>query len=343
MLHETMSHVSMLHINRSSQLHAAVASRHRDVRDIYIYSLIQFREDPHNGEEIERRVDADTATRVIPFLCHFGPKLERVFLGGQRTNGGLVEGYVPAQHTLDEDSERMKTLINAFSGAFRSGALSRNTWVLGLHCPNSSRFRNMFMESSCLVCHNACNSFPLETVINFECEGSSLKYHNFLRPYYPDQIYGLDVCLNREQIESIVKERPGGRDMLYSETRFMSLLGRGTHYIIVPDEGEELYVVKYDEEELGDIQRFIKKSHMDVAKLSSDTVTGAIKRSFAEDERDPLPPRDKCYLAENSFHELKDMGLPIDESDFLNGDEWDGKKCKSARSIMNYSYNWRFT
>jgi hypothetical protein len=183
----------------------------------------------------------------------------------------------------------------------------------------------------------------LEAVIDFECEGSSLKYHNFLRPYYPDQIYGLDVCLNREQIESIVEERPGGRDMLYSETRFMSLLGRGTHYIIVPDEGEELYVVKFDEEELGDIEKFIKNSQMNVAKLSSDAVTAAIKRSFAKDERDPLPPRDQCYLAEGSFHELKDMGLPIDETDFLNGDEWDGKKCKSTRSIMNYSYNWRFT
>lgn len=47
----------------------------------------------------------------------------------------------------------------------------------------------------------------------------------------------------------------------------------------------------------------------------------AIRRSFAADERDPLPPKEQCYLAGGSFNALKDLGLPIVESDFQNEDE----------------------
>jgi hypothetical protein len=73
-------------------------------------------------------------------------------------------------------------------------------------------------------------------------------------------------------------------------------------------------------------------------------VTDAIRRSFAEDERDPTPPRDQCYLAQNSFYELQSLGLAIDEASFLNADEWSGEKHDSIHSTQLYShYNWRFT
>jgi len=83
-----------------------------------------------------------------------------------------------------------------------------------------------------------------------------------------------------------------------------------------------LYVVKYHDVELGHINRFMKRTSMDVTMLSTDEVTKAIRRSFAADERDPLPPpREQCYLAESSFNTLQDLGLPIEEADFLNEDE----------------------
>ena len=342
MLHEVMPSVTMLHLDSAVQLHAGIASsRYRHVRDIYIYSLIQDRDDNEDGGTV---VDQDTATRAVPFLCNF-PRLERVFLGRLNPSNGEVEGFVPTRHTLDEDNEYMDALINAFSGAFRSGALSRNLWVLGLRCPRSSRFTNMFGDSTCLVCHNACKSFPLESVADFECEGSSNKHRHGNPPdHYSEQLYSLDVCLAREEIDGIIiRKRPGGRDLLYSEARFFSLLGRGTRNIVVPDKGKVLYVVKYNKEELGDLRSFIQQTQIKVKMLSSEAVTDAIKRSFAEDERDALPPRDQCYLAENSFHELKRMGLVIDESDFLNADEWDGKKYNNIiRPVNLYLYNWRF-
>eukprot|EP00986_Skeletonema_menzelii_P015642 scaffold12293_cov154-Skeletonema_menzelii.AAC.3 len=41
--------------------------------------------------------------------------------------------------------------------------------------------------------------------------------------------------------------------------------------------------------------------------IPTDEVTEAIRRSFAADERDPLPPREQCYLAESSFNALKNL------------------------------------
>ena len=136
MLHEVMPLVTILHINKSTQLHAGIAKkRYRDIRDIYIYSLIEYtrRDDDEEdlvNEDNERgdiaTIDSDTAERAVPFLCHFG-KLERVFLGGQRRLSGRVDGFQPNGRTDNEDKERIKNLIDAFSGAFRAGACKYNT------------------------------------------------------------------------------------------------------------------------------------------------------------------------------------------------------------------------
>lgn len=358
MLYETMPLITMLHIDNSFELHAGVASRYLKIRDIYIYSLLLQVNDPRRCS-----VDQETADRAVPFLTKF-PNLERVFLGKQ-TNDRFreVQGFFPFQTSSIHDKHHMYKLIHAFSAAFRAGALSRKLWVLGLRCPRSCHHKT---SPRCMVCINACRSFPLESVGNFECNGSSSRYMVFndgIFDYsdlylsraaaddsalkhsgaYTEQLYSLDVCLGRDHIEDIVKSRPGGHDILYSQTRFLSLLGRGTRHIVVPDEGKVLYVVKYDAGELGELKNFIKHSKVDVTMFPPDVVTDAIKKSFAEDERDPLPPRDQCYLAKNSFDELKGMGLSIDETDFLNGDEWDGTKYCTIhpRSIYSY-YNWRF-
>ena len=92
-------------------------------------------------------------------------------------------------------------------------------------------------------------------------------------------------------------------------------------HVVITKDDKVLYVVKYHDVELGHINRFMKRTSMDVTMLSTDEVTKAIRRSFAADERDPIPPREQCYLAESSFNTLQDLGLPIEEADFLNEDE----------------------
>ena len=125
MLHEVMPLVTMLHINKSSQLYAgSIASRYNNVRDISIYSLIDYHllTNPEDLWEDPADIDEDTAERVVPFLSSF-PKLERVFLGGQNVNrDDNVEGFMPNDETDDEEKEIMKNLINSFSAGFRSGA-----------------------------------------------------------------------------------------------------------------------------------------------------------------------------------------------------------------------------
>ncbi len=211
-----------LHVDRPAQLHASVAYRYREVKDVYIYSLVNFLDRPDDEDVYECVLDEDTALRAVPNIS---------------TCSVLTRYGRPDDRTK--------------------------------------------------------------------------------------QIYGLDVCLRREQIEAIIKERPGGSDFLFSEARFLNLLGMGTRHVVVPDEGKELYVVKYDEIELGEIKRFVEEATLDVKKLSPEAVTGAIKRSFGADVRGPLHPSGQCYLSETSFYALKNMGIPIYKASFLNVDEWE--------------------
>ena len=323
----------MLHIDKSCHLHAGVTHRYGDVQDIYIYSLIEF--DFDLRQSFDCHLNEDTLTRALPFLCRFTSCLERVFLGGRRPNygqepnNGQVEGYKTDRFTR-EDDRKMKNFIDLFSGAFRAGALPTNLWIAGLSCCNT-------LTTSCKVCRNACESFPLMSVVDFENIDVIKKRHRKKANLFDEDIFGLTVCLERTQIEEIIMERRGGKDLLLSKERFMTLLGRGVRHVVITNDDRELYVVKYDEEELGQIERFIEHSPTDVTMLPTDEVTEAIRRSFAADDRDPLPPREQCYLAEGSFNALKDFGLAIDESDFLNKDE----ACYGYKNSY-FRYNWRF-
>lgn len=235
-----------------------------------------------------------------------------------------MEGYKTHRFT-DEDDTKMNNFIDSFSGAFRAGALPENLWIAGLSC--CKRRGNI-----CKVCLNACQSFPLKSVVDFENALVIKKRYRLEENRFDEDIswpvqvfdeviFGLNICLERTDIEEIVMKRLGGKDFLHSKGRFMTLLGRGVRHVVISEDDSVLYVVKYDDEELGQLYRFMKHSPVDITKLSKWEVTEAIRRSFAADDRDPLPPRKQCYLAESSFNYLKELGLPIDETDFLNEDE----------------------
>ena len=233
--------------------------------------------------------------------------------------------------------------------------VKKNLWVLGLRCPDSISKYNI--ASSCPTCIKACKSFPIDSVLNFEQGGSSESHLNGrpqqvydrldvlygFRNFFTEELSSLDVCLTLDQIEDIVSKRRGGNEALYSEERFLSLLGNGTRLVIIDKDDTELYVVKYDDHELKALTRFLEKSQFNVKTLCSDVVTEAIKRSFAADERDELPPRNRCYLAASSFLELRSMGIAFDEADFLNDDEWDGKRIEYDEKRDWDYYNWRFS
>jgi len=129
--------------------------------------------------------------------------------------------------------------------------------------------------------------------------------------------YGLDVCVEMAQIESIIESRPGGKELLRSEGRLLRLLGCGRRYKIVSDDGKSIHIVKYTTNELDEIKRVIEYAELDVKKLSIQKVSDAIMRSFANDDMDLIPPKDNRYLSEASLHHLTGkIGLSIDNEEF---------------------------
>ena len=138
--------------------------------------------------------------------------------------------------------QKVHTLIDLVSGSFRSaGGLLKSVQVMGLRCPYSGKVDNNENESECEVCKRACRSFPLDQVVKFDNEGSSA---GSVSLFSCKKTPCLDVCLSRSVIESIVEERPGGKDILRSNARLLHLLGRGSSDEIRSDDGQSLFIVR---------------------------------------------------------------------------------------------------
>ena len=203
----------------------------------------------------------------------------------------------------------MLSFIDQISGAFRTGALPRNLKISGLCCPDCDRYPS----NSCNTCERACKCFPLEAVVKFECRGSSVANAHSGRKY------GLDTCIPRNKVESIIENRPGGRELLRCDERLLRLLGRGRMYRLESSEGKTLYMVKFNDGDLKEIQRVIEYAEIDVRKLSAEKVSYAIARSFAIGESCSVPPKNQRYLSEESLDSLVNkISLPINKRDFEN-------------------------
>jgi len=233
-LYDAMPLVKTLHIDTALQMNIPLTSRFRDVTHINLYSLLRGRvnvdeEDEDNNEEI-LHVNYDAIIRVVPFLSAF-PNLQRVFFGGRWIDGEIATFSSHGSHGMirneyEEESRNIHTLMDNISGSFQSaGGLLKSVQVMGLRCPHSGQNGNDDDESECKACIRACKSFPLDQVINFDNEGSSVGLGDL---FSCKKAHFLDVCLSRSVIESIAEERPGGRDMLRSNARFFYLLGKGS-------------------------------------------------------------------------------------------------------------------
>jgi len=177
--------------------------------------------------------------RITPFICRF-PRLERVFLGGLRSDDdepsrNPIQSFIdiPFDWLAEEsdagasrrDGEIARGVIRSLSGAYRCGALSSKVWVAGPSCPRSERtFFSFALGDTCETCIDACKSFPIASVLDFENRGSSqtLRESDVGGDF---SICGVDVCLTRRAIEDIIAKRPGGKELLYSKKRLFQLLG----------------------------------------------------------------------------------------------------------------------
>ena len=171
--------VTELHINKSCQMHANVGRRFRNVRTIYIYTLIQRLREDFYGRGYDRNnlyfqprihqvVDFETTARAVLFAASFG-NLKKIYFGGMNVNGTWLYPVVPfsqigfGYNPLEEYKEHFSRLIDSISAGYRCGTLPPSLEVKGLMCPQCLR------NNECHVCRRACESFPADSVIEFVC------------------------------------------------------------------------------------------------------------------------------------------------------------------------------
>ena len=129
--------VEALHIQKASELNSALAKRFHNVRDVFIYSLVESEfllvgndDDSDEDDDIAEfySVNFDTCIRAVPFLSNSFPKLERVFFGGgAEANEEEYENLVPyvempdslQLQSFDTSHKNMSRLIDNISAAFR--------------------------------------------------------------------------------------------------------------------------------------------------------------------------------------------------------------------------------
>jgi len=108
-----------------------------------------------------------------------------------------------------------------------------------------------------------------------------------------------------------------GFRVLSPEERLMHLLGEGTRHVIHFTNEKTLYLVQFEDEQLGKIFEVFNDYKLDIKQLDGKDITEAIMRLFSGNDQVRTPPKDQCYLAVDAFRIMKElMCLPIDVKDF---------------------------
>jgi hypothetical protein len=152
--------VTTLHIRKAKEMDCGLSRHFRDVRDIFIYSLVQsemmtFRDDGEEEEDVQR-IDFETCIRAASFLSNNFPKLERVFFGSRDSNvvDEVLVPYVSISGPVGDRKSaqsNMSILIETLSAAFRCGALPQKLSIKGLCCVNFG-----YRVGDCASCQRAC-------------------------------------------------------------------------------------------------------------------------------------------------------------------------------------------
>ena len=156
--------VTTLHIRKAKEMDCGLSRHFRDVRDIFIYSLVQsemmtFGDDGEEEEDFQR-IDFETCIRAASFLSNNFTKLERVFFGSRDSNvvDEVLVPYVSISGPVGDRKSaqsNMSILIDTLSAAFRCGALPQKLSIKGLCCVN---FGYMVGDwtGDCASCQRAC-------------------------------------------------------------------------------------------------------------------------------------------------------------------------------------------
>ena len=311
--------VTTLTVNTSNEMNLTIARRFRDIASLTINSVytVSVEEEDSPEEFYEVNMKRLAVSRFVPFIGRF-EKLKVVEVGGTMADDGSVASIPVMNCCIWEEGEgypdladrdMMLLLIENISEGYKSGAIRKDTQILGLCCPDAKDRRGQNNVSNCVACEAAVKVYPLECVSRFDSRGSSATQALSGRSFF------YDCCLSRSQIDSLIEERPGGKELLLHEDRFHHLLSRGRRYEIPPDDsddrGEPLHIVEYTDALLEEISRAILSTGVNKKDLSASKVTDAIFRSFTHGSCRKMPSMNKCILASTSLGKLNEIRLPL--------------------------------
>jgi len=112
------------------------------------------------------------------------------------------------------------------------------------------------------------------------------------------------------------------------------MANEGGNQVFETPHGSSLYIVKYTDAELEELQRVLQYSGTEAARIPQEEVTRAIAQSFARDDK--VPPSNQCYLSKRSLIHLRDtLGLSIKDKAFSTPDVKVGHSIQLAQAVAD--------
>jgi len=160
---EAVKYVQTLNIMKSRQMRICAARRFANVEEVNIMCLLELTEEEHDVSGDLFSISLDVSSRAAPFFGVFS-KLARGFIGGLDSDGD--------RQTYDNDvvrggkgSDVYRSLLTAYVGAIKTGALSENIDCLGMQLWSLRDSSCREESSNCQWCKDILSHFPLNRLL----------------------------------------------------------------------------------------------------------------------------------------------------------------------------------
>jgi len=189
---EAVQYVHVLNIMKGCEMYIPAARRFTNVEEVNILCLFELMEEEDDeDEDVYSSISLEVSNGTVPFLGSFA-KLTRGFIGGLYSNGDrLIHDGNYASDIEDEDLYR--SLLSAYVGAIRTGALSQQIALEGMRVSLLGRFSCRGSSTDCQWCRDILSHFPLNDLLRFLVSPGR------------DNMF----CQTKQEVWRIVRSRPG--------------------------------------------------------------------------------------------------------------------------------------
>ena len=187
---EAVQYVQTLNVMRGCELYVPAARRFGNVEEVNILCLLELtgEVDDDDGSDLFS-MSLDVSNRAVPFLGSFA-KLTRGLIGGL-DSGGDRQIYDHDYVKNNQGGDLYRSLLSAYVGAIKTGALSENIEFRGIDLWSFRDSSCREESSNCQWCKDILSHFPLTWLLRFWL---SIE-HVF--------------CQTEQEVWDIVQRRPG--------------------------------------------------------------------------------------------------------------------------------------